>query len=400
MAGSDRSTLKKGWLRTRLAPNVIDAEASEQDSGRLRAQIARERAARSVSTPEPERQRRAPVAPEPVAPRVSAEAEVVEPAEPPSVDEWIQPSTATKAAGDSPGRQASDTPDESTPASAGVADADVDTGDAKPAAASTAKATRQEASAAAAAGPRQSRQAARLADHIAERTAPDGARVQAPAVFGEGISLTQTAMNPGPELAVVHQPDSARARSYRSLFTRLSSRMDAEPDTAAVAVVSPEPGSGCSAVAANLAVLFARAGRRVLLVDADLQKGDQERQFGYRATPEGLSGWLAGDNALSGLWFAELPGLVVVPAGRSDATASERLAHPAFRQWVAHQRSAQQVVILDTGHDPDEAQAVASAAGAAILTCRRHRAKLNDIKAYASSMGDHRVRFLGAVLTD
>ena len=207
-------------------------------------------------------------------------------------------------------------------------------------------------------------------------------------------------MNPGPDLAVIHQPDSARAKSYRGLFTRLSSTMDAEPDTTALAVVSAQPESGCSAVAANLAVLFARAGRRVLLVDADLRKGDQERQFGYRASPEGLSGWLAGQNALAGLWFAELPGLVVVPAGRSDATASERLAHPAFRQWVAHQRKAQQVVILDTGRDPDEAQAVASAAGAAILTCRRHRTALGDLKTYATAMSDQRVRFLGAVLTD
>lgn len=387
MAGSDRSALKKGWLRTRLAPNVIDAEASEQDSSRLRSQLARERAAKAQQArPTASRTTSRPKPPE--ASRVSAEAEVIEPTETPPVDEWIQPSApSTQTARRAPAPDPAPAPSGRPEARGAPAD----------------PAPRDDAAAASSANaePHQSTsQAATRADPVTASAPERPSQVHAPAVFGDGISLTQATMNPGPDLAVIHQPDSARAKSYRGLFTRLSSTMDAEPDTTALAVVSAQPESGCSAVAANLAVLFARAGRRVLLVDADLRKGDQERQFGYRASPEGLSGWLAGQNALAGLWFAELPGLVVVPAGRSDATASERLAHPAFRQWVAHQRKAQQVVILDTGRDPDEAQAVASAAGAAILTCRRHRTALGDLKTYATAMSDQRVRFLGAVLTD
>jgi polysaccharide biosynthesis transport protein len=56
-----------------------------------------------------------------------------------------------------------------------------------------------------------------------------------------------------------------------------------------VLVTSSVPGEGKSVTAAHLGISFARAGARVLLIDADLRKGVLHRMFGCAAGTGGLA---------------------------------------------------------------------------------------------------------------
>ena len=72
-------------------------------------------------------------------------------------------------------------------------------------------------------------------------------------------------------LASLLNPRSGVAEAYRALRTNVEfSSVDTPIQT--LLVTSSMPGEGKTVTAANLAIVFAQAGRRVLLVDADLRK--------------------------------------------------------------------------------------------------------------------------------
>jgi Mrp family chromosome partitioning ATPase len=92
-------------------------------------------------------------------------------------------------------------------------------------------------------------------------------------------------------LVTVAEPSGALAQAYRVLRTTLDSvmprRLDAARETAnLIAVTSATAGEGRSTTVANLGVAFARSGRRVALVNADMRPALDER----RTSLDGLFG--------------------------------------------------------------------------------------------------------------
>ena len=73
------------------------------------------------------------------------------------------------------------------------------------------------------------------------------------------------------QLAGLLYPRSTFAEAYRTLRTNIEfASLDAPMRT--LLVTSSAPGEGKTVTAANLAIVFAQSGRRVILVDADLRK--------------------------------------------------------------------------------------------------------------------------------
>jgi capsular exopolysaccharide synthesis family protein len=82
----------------------------------------------------------------------------------------------------------------------------------------------------------------------------------------------------GYQLIVHKQSRSPVAEAYRILRTNVSFSGLDRP-CRSILVTSPGPEDGKSTTAANLAVVLAQAGHRVVLVDCDLRKPDQHRFF-------------------------------------------------------------------------------------------------------------------------
>jgi polysaccharide biosynthesis transport protein len=86
---------------------------------------------------------------------------------------------------------------------------------------------------------------------------------------------------PRDRLITIRHPRSPVSEAYRALRTNLQfSSLDKPLRT--LVVTSPNPQEGKSTTAANLAVVMAQTGRKVILVDADLRRPLQHRIFGVK----------------------------------------------------------------------------------------------------------------------
>ena len=93
------------------------------------------------------------------------------------------------------------------------------------------------------------------------------------------------------ELLTFKDPKSPISEIFRSLRTNIQF-MCSDKDLKTILITSTVSGEGKSLVTANLAITFAQAGKKVILVDADMRKGRQHQIFNILQKP-GLSNYLS-----------------------------------------------------------------------------------------------------------
>lgn len=192
---------------------------------------------------------------------------------------------------------------------------------------------------------------------------------------------------------------SQAVESFRSL--RLAVRYEFPPGMPIVlSVSSPGPGDGKSLVSSNLALAFASAGHRTLLIDGDVRRGTQHGTFGVPAVP-GLVEFLEGNtNAESVTKQTASQNLFIIPRGTRRTKAPELLVSERMANLVRSARQEFEVVIIDcppfvAGVD---AYALGAAAGSMLLVLRP---ALSDRKLAAAKLeilDRLPIRILGAVL--
>lgn len=162
-------------------------------------------------------------------------------------------------------------------------------------------------------------------------------------------------------LVTVCKPDSLAAESYRALHANLIT--GDTTDRQVYVITSPGPDDGKSVTAANLAVVMAEAGQRVLLVDADLRRPSVHEIFGM-PNHLGLSTLLFADpaphvhhhplptpgNMRRCLQDSEIPGLRLITSGFIPDKPAELLGSALMQRWgrVFASASNVDVVLFDT----------------------------------------------------
>jgi tyrosine-protein kinase Etk/Wzc len=140
----------------------------------------------------------------------------------------------------------------------------------------------------------------------------------------------------------------------------------------AMAVSSPSPGDGKSFVSSNLAMSFADAGFRTILVDGDTRRGALHDMFGLQRTP-GLTDLLSGE--VDHRAIVQPTGhdnLFLIPTGTMRRGSPELLTSPALGRLVTDLRARYDVIIFDTpplaaGVD---GYAIAAATGSLLVVLR------------------------------
>lgn len=175
-------------------------------------------------------------------------------------------------------------------------------------------------------------------------------------------------------------PDDAAIESLRSLRISLQFAM-LESANNRVLVTGATAGVGKSFISANFAAVLASAGKRVLLVDADLRKGHLHLLFGVdrsRGLSELVAGSLRPEEAIHrGL----LPNLDLLTTGILPPNPAELMMSGAFVRVLDELSPRYDVVIMDTPPVLLAADTIGMAAqvGTLLLVARAGQTQMGEL---------------------
>lgn len=143
------------------------------------------------------------------------------------------------------------------------------------------------------------------------------------------------------------RPNDACIESLRSLRTSMQFAL-MEAKNSVIVLTGPAPGIGKSFMTANLAVLFADSGKRVLAIDADMRRGTLHEYFGG-GLQAGLSELLGGQMPLEeAIRKTPVPALDFIACGTRPTNPSELLMSPRLQQYLDGLAKRYDVILVDT----------------------------------------------------
>jgi non-specific protein-tyrosine kinase len=192
--------------------------------------------------------------------------------------------------------------------------------------------------------------------------------------------------------------------AYRSLRTNLQF-MTSQRKIRSVLLTSPSEQEGKSATTANLGVLLAQAGRRVILISSDLRRPTLGGYFGLVEGMDdvpGLSTWLASDREEPWGIVQDpgIPNLRVIPSGPVPPNPSELLTSPRTAALIRLLEANADLVLFDSPPvlAVSDAAELASVVGGSVLVVNAastHKSATLHARQELERVGG---RLIGAVL--
>jgi polysaccharide biosynthesis transport protein len=152
-----------------------------------------------------------------------------------------------------------------------------------------------------------------------------------------------------PGVVACAAPTSDEAEGFRTLRTALALT---HPDARHLVITSAEPGDGKTTLLANLAVCYAQADRKTLLIDADLRRPGLTALLNLRG-PRGLAAVLNNDGdvaqaALEHIQASGVPGLDVLASGPRPTDPARLFGDPRFAELLAWAATIYDQILIDS----------------------------------------------------
>ncbi|MBM7641768.1 tyrosine-protein kinase [Streptococcus loxodontisalivarius] len=172
-------------------------------------------------------------------------------------------------------------------------------------------------------------------------------------------------------------------------------------DLRTIVITSVQPGEGKSTTSVNLAVSFARAGFRTLLIDADTRNSVMSGVFKATERIDGLTAYLSGAVELSDvITTTNVENLMVVSAGKIPPNPTSLLQNANFDYMIETTRNLYDIVIIDTppiGLVVDAA-IVAQKCDASLIVTEAGAIKRRFVQKAKAQMEQSGAQFLGVIL--
>ncbi|MEA4806466.1 CpsD/CapB family tyrosine-protein kinase [Acetobacterium wieringae] len=150
-------------------------------------------------------------------------------------------------------------------------------------------------------------------------------------------------------LITLSDPTSFITESYKLLRTNLNFK-NLNNRYQVMLVTSAGKEEGKSTTISNLAVTFAQADKRVLLIDADLRLPHISTIFNINKRKNGLSNMLVDELPLESLVnkIEKLDKLEILTAGNKHVSPTELLNSESFETFIKQCREEYDVILIDT----------------------------------------------------
>lgn len=203
----------------------------------------------------------------------------------------------------------------------------------------------------------------------------------------------------GTLLSVDHLRNPA-FEAYRLVRTNLEFATVDRP-LGVLLVTSASPGEGKSTTVANLAMALTQAGKRIIIVDADLRKPILHRLFEV-ANKHGLTNLLLMDDAPieQHLQPGPVDGLRILPSGLLPPNPAELLASPRLATLLERLKREADLVILDSPPVLAVADGIvlASRVDGTLLVVDSQRTRADALRRANDALAKSGTHMLGAVL--
>lgn len=202
-----------------------------------------------------------------------------------------------------------------------------------------------------------------------------------------------------PDLIILTDPASPAAEAYRRLRVNLMSAERQQP-LRTVLIAAAGPDADKAAVVANLAVAFAKVGKRVILADCDLRHPAQHTLFGL-PNVTGVSTAL-GDAAALPLQATVVPGLRLLAAGPATTAPADLLASPAMDKLIVRLADEADVVLFDAPPVTlaTDAAELATQVDGVLLTVAAGKTRRDEAQRAKEQLVQVGARLLGAALVN
>lgn len=207
---------------------------------------------------------------------------------------------------------------------------------------------------------------------------------------------------PGTHVLALADPDDLATESLRSLRTMLNFHLG-EQTNRTILVTGPSPTVGKSFVSSNLAAVLAQTCSRVLVVDADMRRGNLHTYFGLDTRKGGLSEVLSGKVPWrTAVQPTEVPGLHVLSSGAIPKNPAELLMLPAFSNLVTEACLDYEFVVFDAPPllPVTDAAIIASRVGLVMLVAKAGQHSLDEFRTCQRRFEANGIHLDGCVFND
>lgn len=194
-------------------------------------------------------------------------------------------------------------------------------------------------------------------------------------------------------------PKSPISEQYRTVRTNIQFASVDNPIYSLI-VTSSGPGEGKSTTTANLAIVYAQQGKKVLLIDADLRKPTIHYTFRLDNL-RGLSNVLVGENTLKEVTHeSDVENLDVISCGPIPPNPSELLGSKKMQQMLEEAKKTYDIVIFDTPPvlAVTDAQILANIVDGSILVIKSGGTEIEAATKAKEALEPAKAKLLGTVL--
>lgn len=149
------------------------------------------------------------------------------------------------------------------------------------------------------------------------------------------------------QLIVRNEPKSPVSEQYRTIRTNIM-YSSVDKDIKTVLFTSAAPDAGKSTTAANVAIAFAQAGKRTLIIDADLRRPTMHYTFEL-GNPRGLSTAIVGEADVEQVVRqTDIEDLDIITSGPIPPNPSELLQSKKMETLLKTVQMQYDIIILDS----------------------------------------------------